>query len=81
MTYNAKTPIPGDSIFALKHMRAWETIYTKGSSENWVEEGDFGLVVQSCAEGNNKIKLQLFINGKYLVFSCRADALHLNWYV
>lgn len=71
-------PCPGDCVFALKQMRAWESTFIRGIAISWVMNGNIGLVIQCWTEGN-QVRLQLFTNNQFLMFSCKAHRFHLNW--
>jgi len=81
MSTNEMQPLPGDTVYAVHRMRAWESDHERGAEGIWVEPGQQALIIQLWRVGRSRTRLRLLTDDRIALFSCYTRDLPRNWRV
>jgi hypothetical protein len=80
-THEFVQPLPGDMVYAVHRMRAWESDHERGADGIWVEPGQYALILQLWKVGRGRSRMRVLTGDRIVVFSCYTQDLPRNWRV
>jgi hypothetical protein len=81
MSNELLSPLPGDTVYAVHRMRAWENDHERGVDGVWVEPEQVALVIEVKRVSRGKTRLRVLTNQRVVLFSCYTRDLVQNWRV